>query len=147
MISLLTKLKPGTPAPDFTLPLSDKKEISLKGLRGKPVVLCFWTTYCEECLSEMDLIRPLYDIYKEKIQFVSISADKHFSKMLFFINLKKDYVWSFAHIGDHYEVLKDYDVRSYPLFVIIDKEGKINKYQANKPSNGLEADLQKILKE
>lgn len=147
IISLLTKLKPGAMAPEFTLLNRDQKEISLKEFRGKPVVLGFWTTYCEECLSEMELIKPLYDKYKNDIQFVSVSADKYFSKMLFFINLKKDYVWTFVNIGDHSEVLIDYEVRTYPLFVLIDKDGKINKYQAKQPSSGLEADLQKMLKE
>ena len=147
MISLLTKLKPGSPAPEFTLISREQKEVSLKSLRGKPVVLCFWTTYCDDCLSEMEMIKPLFDAYKDKIHFVSISADKYFSKMLFFINLKRDYVWTFLHIGDHTEALKDYDVNNYPLFVIIDKEGKIFKYPAEKPGSGLEADLQKILEE
>jgi peroxiredoxin len=145
MISLLTNLKPGSKAPEFTLPDRDQKDFSLKSLLGKPVMLCFWTTYCETCLSEMDLIKPLFDKYRENIHFVSVSADKYFSKMLYFINLKKDYVWTFVNIGDHPEVLKDYDVRTYPLFVLIDKEGKIYKYPADQPGSGLEADFQKIL--
>ncbi len=145
LINFLTNLKPGTPAPGFALPDRDQKEVALKNLQGKPVLICFWTTYCEGCLSEMDLMRPLYDKYKDGIHFVSISADKYFSKMVHFIDLKKDYVWTFLNTGEHPEVLKDYDVRSYPLFVLIDKEGKINKYPAGQPSSGLEADLQKIL--
>ncbi len=147
MISLLTKLKPGTLAPEFTLISREQKEVSLKSLRGKPVVLCFWTTYCDDCLSEMELISQLYETYKDKIHFVCVSADKSFSKMLFFVNLKKNYLWTFVHMGDHVEVLKEYEVNSYPLFVLIDKDGKINKYPAAQPSNGLEADLQKILEE
>ena len=65
--------------------------------------------------------------------------------MLYFINLKKDYVWTFVNIGDQSDVLKDYDVRTYPLFVLIDKDGRINKYPAGQPGNGLETDLQNIL--
>jgi thioredoxin-related protein len=95
----------------------------------------------------MELISQLYETYKDKIHFVCVSADKSFSKMLFFVNLKKNYLWTFVHIGDHVEVLKEYEVNSYPLFVLIDKDGKINKYPAAQPSNGLEADLQKILEE
>ncbi|MDP1623701.1 MAG: TlpA disulfide reductase family protein [Bacteroidales bacterium] len=145
MFKFLTKLTPGTKAPEFTLLDRDQKERSLKSLLGKPVVLCFWTTYCEGCLAEMDLIKPLFDKYQENIQFVSVSADKSFFKMLYFINLKKDYVWTFVNIGDQSEVLKDYDVRTYPLFVLIDKEGNIYKYPAAQPSNGLEEDIQRIL--
>jgi peroxiredoxin len=147
IVSLLTRLKPGTRAPEFTLLNRDQKELSLKSLRGKPVVLCFWTTYCEGCLAEMDMIKPLYDKYGDNVHFVSISADKYFSKMLYFINLKKEYVWTFLNIGDQSDVLKDYDVRSYPLFVLIDREGKIFKYPAGQPGSGLEGELQKILQQ
>jgi len=35
-------VKEGHKAPDFTLPSSDGKEVSLKDLRGKPVVLYFY---------------------------------------------------------------------------------------------------------
>ena len=93
----------------------------------------------------MDLIRPLYDKYKDNARFVSVSADKYLSKMVRFIDMKKEYVWTFLNAGEHPEVLKDYDVRSYPLFVLIDGDGRINKYPAGQPSNGLEADLQKLL--
>ncbi|MCK9218471.1 MAG: TlpA family protein disulfide reductase [Bacteroidales bacterium] len=147
MIKLFTKLKPGTPAPDFTLPNRQQKDLSLHSLRGKPVLIFFWTTYCEGCLSEMDLIKSFYDKYHDKITFLGISADKYFSKMLLFVNMKKDYVWDFVNIGDHSEVLKDYDVRSYPLFVLIDKEGNIYKYPADQPSSGLEANLQQLFQE
>jgi len=145
MITLLTRLKPGTEAPGFTLLDRDQKDLSLSSLRGKPVVLGFWTTYCETCLNEMDLLRPLVDKYGEKVHFVSVSADKFHTTMLFFINLKKDYTWTFVNIGEHSEVLKEYDVRTYPLFVLIDAEGKINKYPAGLPGNGLEADIQHLL--
>jgi peroxiredoxin Q/BCP len=32
----------GEPAPDFTLPADDGKEVRLSALRGKPVVLFFY---------------------------------------------------------------------------------------------------------
>jgi len=44
--------------------------------------------------------------------------------MLYYINLKTNFVWSFLHVGDSINLLKEYDVRIYPLFVLIDKEGK-----------------------
>jgi len=146
MIKVLTKLKPGTMAPDFKLISRDLKDLSLSSLRGKPVVLNFWTTYCEGCLSEMDLIKPLFDKYQDNVHFLSVSADKYYGKMLFFINLKKDYVWKFVNVGDQSDVLIDYDVRSYPLFLLIDKDGKIVKYPASLPSNGLEEEIKSLLR-
>lgn len=147
MVALLTKLKPGTTAPGFTLTNRFNNKISLADFKGKPVVLSFWTTYCQGCLSEMDLLKPLYDKYKGKVEFVSVSADADFNKMVMFLNMKPDYVWIFLHVGDQSEVLSAYDVRSYPLFVLIDKEGKIYQYPADMPTSGLEAAINKMLEE
>jgi len=36
------KLKPGDPAPDFTLPADDGSEVTLSKLRGRKVVLFFY---------------------------------------------------------------------------------------------------------
>jgi peroxiredoxin Q/BCP len=38
----MTELNPGDPAPDFTLPASGGKTVSLHDLRGRPVVLYFY---------------------------------------------------------------------------------------------------------
>jgi peroxiredoxin len=147
MMFQLTRLKSGTAAPGFRLMNREQKYTSLSDLRGKPVLLGFWNINCEGCLSEMDLMKALFDKYGDKMHIVSISADKYFSQMLFFINLKKDYIWTFLNIGDQSEVLVDYDVRSYPLFVIIDREGNIYRHPAGYPSSGLEKELENILKE
>jgi peroxiredoxin len=145
MISLLTYLKPGTPAPEFTLKDLRQQDVSLRALRGKPVLLTFWATYCQECLSGLDMIAPLFGRYRENIHFVSISSDRSFSKMAYFINQKRDYAWTFLHTGEHTEVLKDYDVRSYPLYVLIDSEGRIVKYATGGPGEGLEAEVERML--
>jgi len=147
MTDQLLHLKPGTPAPLFTLQDRNKRSISLKSLQGKPILLCFWTTFCQDCLTEMDIMKSLYSKYRDKVNFVSISVDKEFVKMLYFINLKKDYVWTFLHIGDETQVLKNYDVKFYPLFILLDKSGNIYNYPADLPSKSLDLTLEKILQE
>jgi len=142
---VLTHLKEGTPATGFTLPDRNRKTVTLNSLKGKPVLLCFWTTYCQGCLSEMEVMKSLNARYGNKMNFVSICADREFMKMLFFIDLKKDFTWTFLHIGDQLELLKEYDVRSYPLFVLIDGSGNIYSYPADFPSKGLEASIEKLL--
>jgi len=43
-------LPPGTPAPDFTLPVTPDQKLSLRELRGHPVILAFypadWSPVC-----------------------------------------------------------------------------------------------------
>lgn len=145
MIGHLMKLRSGTKAPDFRLPDLQKKQVSLKDLRGKPVLICFWTTYCPTCLSEMDIMKSLFDKYKDRVQFIGISADRDFIMMRYFLEKKKDYTWTFLHMGDQFKLLKDYEVRSFPLFVLIDEEGDIYKYPAEFPDGGLEDTIEKML--
>jgi thiol-disulfide isomerase/thioredoxin len=145
IITYLNRLKPGSPAPEFTLEDRNHKKVSLADLKGKPVLLGFWTTYCQSCLSEMEALKPIYDKYHDKMTFVSISGDKEFIKMNYFLKLKKDFVWTFLHLGDEYRLLLDYDVRSFPLFVLIDSQGKILKYPAELPSAGLDQSIERIL--
>jgi len=145
MVEHLMKLKTGTKAPDFKLLDLQKKQVSLKDYRGKPVLICFWTTYCPTCLSEMDIMKTLFDKYKNRIYFIGISADRDFIMMRYFLEKKKEYSWTFLHIGDQFNLLKEYEVRSFPLFILIDDEGTIYKYPAEFPSNGLEASIEKLL--
>jgi peroxiredoxin len=145
MIRVLTKLRVGTAAPGFKLKNKMQKEVTLSDFKGKPVVLNFWTTYCQGCITEMDKLKPIYDKFSDQVNFISISADKDFSKMVFFVNLKSDFVWNFLHIGDDYNLLKEYNVKSYPLFVMIDKDGNIVQYPADLPGSGLELLIQKLV--
>jgi thiol-disulfide isomerase/thioredoxin len=145
VLKMLTKLLPGTPAPGFKLLNRINKEVTLAEFKGKPVVLNFWTTYCQPCVTEMDRMKPIYDKFKDEVVFISISADKDFLKSVYFINMKSNFVWNFLHIGSNYNLLKEYDVKSYPLYVLIGKSGNIVKYPADLPGSGLELSLQNLV--
>ena len=43
----------GAQAPDFTLPTTAGAEVTLSQLRGVPVVLYLWTTWCQYCIEEL----------------------------------------------------------------------------------------------
>ncbi|MCX6283300.1 MAG: TlpA disulfide reductase family protein [Bacteroidetes bacterium] len=142
----LTNLQPGTPAPAFILRNKDNNSsIKLDSLKGKIVVLNFWTSYCTGCTNEMELLKPMAVKYKDKVVFVSVSSEYYRTRMQMFLGMKKDWKWTFLHIGDQIDLLKAYDVRSLPLFVIIDKEGNIYKYAADFPSSGLENSIEQLI--
>lgn len=52
-------------APDFSLGLLDGGDVTLSKLRGKPVVINVWASWCPPCRAEMPALEKAYRIYKE----------------------------------------------------------------------------------
>jgi cytochrome c-type biogenesis protein len=50
----------GKPAPGFSLSDIDGHQVSLSRLKGKPLLISFWATWCVPCRDELPLIRDAY---------------------------------------------------------------------------------------
>lgn len=60
------------PAPDIELTALDGTPFQLQDARGKPVVVNFWSTWCEPCKVEHELLQQASRYYGDKVQFVGI---------------------------------------------------------------------------
>jgi cytochrome c biogenesis protein CcmG/thiol:disulfide interchange protein DsbE len=62
-------------APDFTLTSSTGHEIHLADLRGKPVLINLWASWCPPCKAEMPAIERVYQNYKgQGLQVIAINT-------------------------------------------------------------------------
>ncbi|WP_376796994.1 TlpA family protein disulfide reductase [Thermogemmatispora sp.] len=69
----------GQPAPDFTLPVyggSGGPTVSLKALRGHPVVINFWSESCDPCRREVPLLQRTYEQYGARGTFVLLGINQ-----------------------------------------------------------------------
>ena len=137
IMTLLTKLIPGSKAPAFELFDLQNKLIKLSDFKGKYVYLDFWATWCAPCLKEMRVLQKLSDKYKGQIEFVSISVDRDFSTMKKFLE-KNDYSWTFLHYGGYKKVKSDYNIKSIPAYFLIDAEGFFKQSPAEGPGGNIE---------
>ncbi|MCU0511418.1 MAG: TlpA family protein disulfide reductase [Anaerolineae bacterium] len=64
--------EPGYSAPLFQLDQVQGEPVALLALRGQPVLLNFWATWCAPCLAEMPLLQTLYDDY-ENLHILAIN--------------------------------------------------------------------------
>ena len=62
-------------APDFTLHSLDHEDVRLSDLRGKPVLLNFWATWCSACWSEIPDLVELHKRLGERLHVIGISLD------------------------------------------------------------------------
>jgi peroxiredoxin len=114
----------GKPAPEFTLKDIAGREITLASLRGKPVLLDFWATWCEPCRESMPHIQGLYDQFKEKgLMVLGIDINESAEEARkYFVDQK----YSFASLlGSGSDVTKNYGAESIPRVVLIDKDGVV----------------------
>jgi len=61
------------PAPSFALRLLDGKgTVSLAALRGRPVIVNFWASWCVACVDEHNYLRAAWQTYGDQVAFVGI---------------------------------------------------------------------------
>lgn len=56
----------GFPAPDFTLETLDGEGVTLSALRGQPVVINLWASWCAPCRAEMPALQQLYAAHRDE---------------------------------------------------------------------------------
>jgi thiol-disulfide isomerase/thioredoxin len=107
---------------------TDGSTLSLADLRGRIVVLDFWTFCCVNCLHVLDELRPLEEKYSESLVLIGVHSPK------FEHEADPDaLVAAVERYAVHHPVLDDpelatwqaYTARAWPTLVVIDPEGYI----------------------
>jgi len=121
-------LKPGTPAPDFTLEDMDGKPVKMSSFLGKQVVLVFWASWCPDCRAEVPELKAMQAAANpDRVAFVSVSFDR--TREAFLTYAKENElpgVQLFDPAGKKESaVAKAYCVKWIPSLYLIDSQGKV----------------------
>lgn len=116
----------GKSAPAFNLETLDGKRVTLKSLRGFPIVMNFWATWCGPCFYEHPVLKEAREIYeKEGVKFLGVVYQD-----------KKENVRAFIkEMGEPFTVLWDsqsqtaidFGVGGIPETFFIDAQGIVRK--------------------
>ena len=72
----ISKLKPGQPAPDFTLSDLQGQSVSLSDFKGQAVFLDFWASWCGPCIGAVPYLEEIKQRTRDqKVVFLNISLD------------------------------------------------------------------------
>lgn len=136
----------GEQAPEFSLKKGDGSTLTLSGLKGKVVVVNFWTTWCPPCRREIPDFIETYKNYNEKgVEIVGVSLDHQGWDVV--TPFVKNNSINYPIVLGNVDTAKEYgDVRSIPTSFIVDKEGKIvEKFVGMLTKEQLEEILNKYL--
>jgi cytochrome c biogenesis protein CcmG, thiol:disulfide interchange protein DsbE len=87
----------GHVAPDFSLRDARGKTVSLGTLRGHPLLLNFWATWCIPCRTEMPLISRVYAAHQRSLRVLAVDLQEPASDVNTFA---RDYHLAFVPLLD-----------------------------------------------
>ncbi|MGI9192044.1 MAG: redoxin domain-containing protein [Chitinophagaceae bacterium] len=123
----LSKTKPGTTAPGFTLPDVNGDMVSLSQYKGQYVLVDFWASWCKPCREENPNVVAAYQKFHAKgFDILGVSLDEDKAKWKEAIQAD-GLTWK--HVSDlkgwKSDIAALYNIQSIPSNVLLDKEGKI----------------------
>lgn len=116
-------LKAGNKAPDFTAELIDGSSLALSDLKGKPVIINFWATWCGPCVREMPAFERLKEDFGDDIGIIAVNCGDDADTVKDFVD-ENGYTFPVA-LDENYEVAMLYPSNSIPYTVVLDANGKI----------------------
>lgn len=118
--------KAGTnPAPAFTVTDMQGNSVSLASLKGKPVFVNFWATWCPPCVGEMPDIQRMYNKYGDKMHFVMINIDGERNEVAAFM---ENHAFTFPVMLDtNGSAASTYSIQAIPTSYTIDADGNIRE--------------------
>ena len=113
-------------APDFTVHDSNGNNVKLSDMKGKPVVVNFWASWCPPCRTEMPHFEEAHKELGKEVQFMMVNligGGETKEKADAFIENQGLTFPVFYDITS--EAARQYDVRAIPMTIFVDADGNL----------------------
>ena len=141
----LGKLQNGSPAPDFNLFNNNDQLVKLNSFKGDFALLCFVKDNCNICNFQMEQINDLKNEFDNKLQVVTIVAGNE-TKKIATLSKEKGYNWSILRTDENIVLLEDYNVKTYPTYILINPDGTIAYATLPMPDEKMDFFIRRFMK-
>jgi len=118
----------GKDAPAFRGVSLDGKAYSLAELKGKPILLDFWASWCGPCIRSMPTVEKLNEEYRAQgLVILAIDVGEKRETVEKFLKTKN--VPYPVIMGDEAGIPGAYGISAFPTFVMIGTDGKVAAHQ------------------
>jgi thiol-disulfide isomerase/thioredoxin len=114
----------GEPAPRFHAKTTSGESYSNESIKGKVVLLEFWTTWCPYCKNEEALVDGIDHEFADK-GLVVLAVDVAESKKKVKQYLQQNPRTCRIVLTEDTNLAAMYQANSYPIYVVIDRDGNI----------------------
>lgn len=115
----------GRPAPDFALsPVDGSAQIRLSALRGTPVVLNFWATWCEPCKAEHATLLSAARRYGDRVRFIGVVYQDQPEKIAKWLSVHGSAYPTLVDVGSQAAIA--FGVYGVPETYVIDTAGRVS---------------------
>lgn len=119
-----TGLAVGEVAPAWSGPLLSGGQVDLEGLRGKPVAVYFWASWCPGCIGDpLDNFDTAYKLRAKEINFVSVSYDSETATRTFLAE-QGPYQVPIVIDGQG-SISGKWELTGIPTLVLLDADGRL----------------------
>lgn len=115
----------GQVAPDFSLTTLDGEPFTLSKLRGKPVVLNFWATWCGPCRRELPALQAASERYGDQVAIIGVDQAEAAATVQSYVD-SLELTFAIPMDTDN-AVGSTYGVRGLPTTYFIDSQGVIRR--------------------
>jgi len=111
----------GRQAPSFTLADLDGNVVSLEALRGRPVLINFWATWCRPCVVEHPILQAAAQRWEGRVHFVGVVYQDDPALIRRFVASRG--AWGPSLLDPEGRVAIAYGVYGAPETFILDRDG------------------------
>lgn len=124
LIKKSSPVGPGDQAPEFEAELLGTNEVlTSEELRGKPVVMNFWASWCGPCEDEAPLFKEAHERYGDRISFLGVNIKDAEDDALAF---DEEWGLEYPDVRDvNNRIFADYGLTGQPETFFLDADGVI----------------------